>query len=138
MIIDGTGHILGRVASVAAKRALLGEKVDIVNCEKMLITGRKKFLEQHFRERKDRGHPYDGPFYPKMPDRIVRRTIRGMLPYKQERGRSAYKRVMCYVGVPHSLKDQAMVMVDGASGSKLKTSNFLELRRVSAFLGKKV
>ncbi len=136
ILIDGTNQILGRVAAYAAKKALLGEKVEIVNCEKMLITGRKEFLESRFLERKERGHPYDGPFYPKMADRIVRRTIRGMLPYRQERGKNAYKRIMCYIGMPSVLKEQKPQLVPGADAAKLKTANFLQLGQISQLLGK--
>ena len=42
MIIDGTNLILGRLASVAAKKALLGDDIIIVNCDKVLVTGTKK------------------------------------------------------------------------------------------------
>ena len=136
IVIDATEQILGRVASYAAKKALLGEEIAIVNCEKMIITGRKQFLEEHFNERKDKGHPYDGPFYPKLADRIVRRTIRGMLPYKQERGRNAYKKVMCYRGIPLIFKDASLQKVPGADISKLKTSHLLALEHVSKLLGK--
>ena len=136
ILIDATNQILGRIASYAAKKALLGEEIVIFNCEKMIITGRKKFLLEHFGERKDKGHPYDGPFYPKLADRIVRRTIRGMLPYRQERGKSAYKRVMCYTGIPNIFKEKTPSLVPGADAAKLKTSNFMELSKISNFLGK--
>ena len=42
MLIDSKNIILGRLASFAAKHALLGENVDIVNCESAVITGNKK------------------------------------------------------------------------------------------------
>ena len=41
MIIDGNNLILGRVATIAAKRAMQGEPVVILNCEKMIVTGKK-------------------------------------------------------------------------------------------------
>jgi len=136
ILIDGTNQILGRVASYAAKQALFGETIRIVNCEKIIVTGRKKFLEQHYEERKERGHPYDGPFYPKLADRLVRRVIRGMLPYKQARGREAFKRVMCYRGVPLEFKDIKITKIPGADASKLQTPNYLEIQHISTFLGK--
>ena len=42
MIIDATNIILGRLASFAAKHALLGETIEIINCENAVITGNKK------------------------------------------------------------------------------------------------
>ena len=83
MLIDGTNLILGRIATVAAKRALEGETISIVNCEKIIITGSPRRLYEKFKEMQDKGGPYKGPFFPKMPDRIVKRVIRGMLPYKK-------------------------------------------------------
>ncbi len=38
MIIDANNMILGRLASFAAKKALLGEKIDVINCEKAVIS----------------------------------------------------------------------------------------------------
>lgn len=43
-----------------------------------------------------------GPYYPKRPDRIFKRAIRGMLPYKTEDGREALSNVRVYVGNPTS------------------------------------
>ena len=138
MIIDATNLVAGRIATFAAKKALLGEKITIVNAEKAIITGRKEFLKDFFNERKDRGHPYDGPFHPKMADRILRRIIRGMLPYKQERGKNAYKKVMCYIGVPKDFQGKAFETIPGADAKKLKTSNFMELAQISKLLGKAI
>ena len=108
MIIDGTNLILGRLATFAAKKALEGESVIIVNSEKVILTGNKNLLIREFIEKQHMGHAYKGPFYPKMPDRIVKRTIRGMLPYKQERGRKAFKRIKCFIGLPESYKNQKL------------------------------
>ena len=136
IIIDGTNQILGRVAVYSAKKALLGEQIAIINCEKIILSGTRTFILSKFEERKERGHPYDGPFYPKSSDRIVRRTIRGMLPYKQERGKQAYKKIMCYIGVPKQFQGKTYQIVPGADASKLETNNFMELQEISAFLGK--
>ena len=37
MIIDAKNLVLGRMATVVAKEALLGEKIDIINCEKAVV-----------------------------------------------------------------------------------------------------
>ncbi len=100
MIVDATNLVLGRMASFVAKQALLGEKVDIVNCEKAVITGKKEVVFQKYKDQVERGTPQWGPFLPKMPDRFVRRAIRGMLEYKKTRGKETFKRIMCYSGVP--------------------------------------
>ena len=136
MIIDGSNLILGRLATFVAKKALEGEVITILNCEKIIITGNKKVLIQKFKERVDRGHPYHGPFFPKMPDRIVRRTIRGMLPYKQERGEKAFKKIKCFIGVPENFQTQKMETVQSADFSKLKTLSFITVNDLSKFVGK--
>ena len=35
---------------------------------------------------------------------MVKRTVRGMLPYKKAKGKEAYKRLRVYIGVPADLK----------------------------------
>jgi large subunit ribosomal protein L13 len=138
MIIDGKGLVLGRVASYAAKRALEGEKVDIINCEQLVITGKKAFLKGEYIRRQHLGNTSYGPFYPKMPDRFVKRTIRGMLPYKFDRGKKAMELIMCYMGVPEEFKGKKTVDVPGASYTKLSTLNFITVNDLSKVVGKGV
>ena len=105
IIIDGENAILGRLASYAAKQALLGKSVIIVNCEKALITGRRRSVINNYKELRGRGgSSLKGPHFPKDSFRIVKRTIRGMLPYKQQRGLTAFKNILCYNSVPKELE----------------------------------
>ncbi len=138
MIIDGSDKILGRLASFAAKRALDGEEIVILNCENIVVSSTKEFLLDHYKQRIDRGHPYHGPFFPKLPDRIVKRTIRGMLPYKKERGRNAFKKVKCYLGIPSEYKGKEFEKAKIADTTKYRTLNYLKLSRISEHLGKKI
>ncbi len=39
VVIDGKGHLLGRLASIVAKQLLNGQKVTIVRCEEINMTG---------------------------------------------------------------------------------------------------
>ncbi|HLD11144.1 MAG TPA: 50S ribosomal protein L13 [Candidatus Nanoarchaeia archaeon] len=121
MIIDGKNLIIGRMATIVAKKALMGEEIIIVNCEQMIISGSKKMVFTHYKERRERGDPHHGPKYPKQPDRIIRRAIRGMLPYKDERGRKAFERVKCYIGLPENLKNLKLETIKSAEASRLKT-----------------
>lgn len=101
IVIDASGSVLGRVASHAAKQALLGKRVVIVNCKKVLITGKRSTTIREYNLTRLRGgSSLKGPFFPKSPERIVKRTVRGMLNYQQQRGLDAFKRVMCYNEVP--------------------------------------
>ncbi len=138
MIIDATDAIIGRMAAYAAKKALNGEKIDIVNCENAVMTGNKEQILSKFKQRRERGVPLKGPYYPKLPDRIVRRTVRGMLPYDKDRGRKAFKRVMCYIGVPDNLKDKKLEKVKGADISKTPSLKYTYLKDISKFLGAKI
>jgi large subunit ribosomal protein L13 len=72
----------------------------------------KKFLEV--------GSPKKGPFHYKRPDRIVRKTIRGMLPFKQSKGKRALKRLRVFIGMPQDLKGQQTITLKEAEATKLK------------------
>jgi len=127
MIIDATNLIAGRLASVAAKKALLGEDVFIVNAEAALISGKKKFVAGKYDAQAKRGEPFHGPFLPKTPDRFLKRIIRGMLPYKQYKGLSAFKRIKCYNGLPEGFKDKHLESIDKAQLTKRNIMHFMTI-----------
>jgi len=121
-IIDATGLLLGRAASQIAKRALLGKNIVVVNCEKAVVSGSKKTLLARFKRKSGIGRPFHGPFTPRMPDTMVRRAVRGMVPFHKPRGREAYKRVMCYVGLPEEYQTQEAGTLESAlAETKLKS-----------------
>src|SRR3990170_8048431 len=107
-LINAEGLIVGRMASQVAKKLLNGEKVIIVNAEKAVISGKKKSKVAEAKEFLEVGAPMRGPFHYRRPDRILRKTVRGMLPYKQPKGKSALKRLKVFMSVPEDLKDQKM------------------------------
>ena len=113
-VIDGSEHIMGRLATHVAKQLLNGEDVTVVNAERIVITGKKESILEDYKHRRKIGKTRKGPFYPRMPDRIFRRTVRGMVPYQQPRGRTAYKKLRVYVGVPKELEKQATTQVETA------------------------
>ena len=134
MIIDAEDLILGRMATVVAKKALLGEKIDIVNCEKAIILGSKKNISEKYIHKDTRGGPFHGPFIPKMPDRFVRRSIRGMLNYKNSRGRDAFERIMCYISVPSTFKDKKLEKIKEADISRIKTLKYVTVGKICNLL----
>jgi large subunit ribosomal protein L13 len=99
-IVNAEELILGRMASIVAKRLLRGETITIVNAEKAVISGKRRSKVREAKEFLQVGHPRKGPFHYRRPDRIVRRTVRGMLPYKQPKGKQAYKRLKVFIGAP--------------------------------------
>ena len=120
-IYDATDMILGRLATVAAKQALLGEEVKIVNAEKAVVSGSRENVLAKFKQQRDRGGPFNGPFIGRLPDRFVRRHIRGMIPWKTTRGREAFARILCYIGVPDLYKNEKLITIKEANKSKLPT-----------------
>ncbi len=110
MMIDAENSILGRLAAAAAKQALLGEEIKIVNCEKAVITGGKKSVIEGYMKLLEIGQPQQGPFVHRRPDMFVRRAIRGMLPRRQIRGREALSRVKCYIGVPSGISEKGVIL----------------------------
>ena len=102
VVIDGSGAILGRLASYVAKQSLLGKNVIVVNCDKVIIAGNRENIVFEWKEATRRGgHSLKGPFVPrKNSEKMVKRTIRGMLSYRQGRGLEAFKRIRCYATTP--------------------------------------
>lgn len=118
IVIDATNAVLGRLASYAAKQALMKRKVIIVNCAAAIVTGnRRSVIEEYKKIRATGGSSLKGPFFPKNPERIVKRTIRGMVSYKQGRGLDALKRVICYNHVPEQYQNAKKIL----AGKEKKT-----------------
>ncbi|MFH1290681.1 MAG: 50S ribosomal protein L13 [Nanoarchaeota archaeon] len=119
IIIDATFGVLGRIASFAAKQSLLGKEVMIVNCNEAIITGRpRKTIGDYQQARSRGGSSLKGPHSPKSPERVMKRTVRGMLSYKQKRGRDALKRVMCYNKTPEEYVDSEKISMKREIKSK--------------------
>jgi large subunit ribosomal protein L13 len=136
-VIDATNLILGRMATEVAKRALKGESIDIVNCEKTVITGGRLSILADYKHRRDRGSEARGPYYPKNADDILRRAIRGMLPYKQSKGELAFERVACYIGIPKEFEKVKLETIKTASVSRLNSSKYISLEEIGHYLGGK-
>jgi len=121
IIIDAKGLILGRLASIVAKRLLLGETVIILNAEKAAISGKRLQIVHEAKAFLEVGHPRKGPFHQRRPDRIVRRTIRGMLPRRKPKGMEAFKRLRVYLGAPAEFENKEIQTILEASADKLKS-----------------
>lgn len=113
IVINAENSVLGRMASLAAKELLKGRKITIVNAEKCVVSGNPQATAESFRERIARGDPYHGPFYPKAPDRIVRRVVRGMLP-KKPRGKGALKGLKVFISLPKEFEGREFAKLKGA------------------------
>jgi large subunit ribosomal protein L13 len=123
-LVNAEGLIVGRMASKVAKRLLNGEEVIILNAEKAIFSGKKKakILEAHiFLEV---GAPVRGPFHYRRPDRFLRKIVRGMVPYKQPKGKAAYSRLKVFMGIPLEFNGEEMITFEEASSAKLKGPHF--------------
>jgi large subunit ribosomal protein L13 len=123
-VIDADGLILGRMASKIAKRLLEGEELVVVNAEKAVISGRKKSKISETKEFLRVGGVGRGPYHYRRPDRIVRKTVKGMLPIRRPKGQQAYRRLRVYIGVPDDFRNQRMDTVPEAQAKKLACPRF--------------
>lgn len=133
VVVDATGLVLGRMATSVAKQLMAGHEIVIINAEKAIIAGNRAAIFSHYRERRALGDERKGPYFPRMPDRILRRTVRGMLPYRRTSGKAALKRLHVYVGVPEPYADAKAKTVDNAKKPHLR--EYVELGEVSKNLG---
>jgi large subunit ribosomal protein L13 len=106
-VVDGRGTPLGRLASFAAKEALKGEEISVINCSEVIITGNFGATKKIFDEKRGRiGSSQKGPKHPATSEKIVKRAVRGMLPdTRAGRGREALKRVKCYNNIPKEFEN---------------------------------
>lgn len=117
IVVDGTDLIAGRLCSNVAKLLLEGNRVSIVNCEKIMISGNRKNIIGEYRKFLEISsilHPKHGPFHPRRPDTIITRMVRGMLPRKKTSGIEAHKRLRAYIGVPSQLKSTKKIQFEKA------------------------
>jgi len=134
-IIDASGATLGRLSTNAAKRLLNGEEVAIVNTEKAIISGKKPAIKNHYKQKREVGTYRKGPFFPRTPERIVKRTIRGMIPYQTPHGRVAFKRLKCYVGIPKEFEGKKTESIKEAEKQPV---DFVTIEELSRYLGAKI
>tara|TARA_B100000315_G_C14423963_1_gene516906 strand:- start:79 stop:474 length:396 start_codon:yes stop_codon:yes gene_type:complete len=113
-VINGEGAVLGRLAVYVAKESLKGESINVVNCEKIIITGRKKGIKDKLEERRTKvGSGQKGPKHSRLSERIVKRAIRGMLPnHRKGRGEEAFRRIKCYNGIPKEFEKSKKINME--------------------------
>ena len=132
VIIDANGATLGRLSTNAAKRLLKGEEIAVINSEKAIISGKKFAIKKRYQEKREVGTYRKGPFFPRMPDQIVKRTIRGMIPYQTPHGRAAFKRLKCYMGIPKEFEGKKIEKIKEA---EKKPVDFITIEELSKSLG---
>jgi large subunit ribosomal protein L13 len=116
IIVDGTNMIAGRLCSHVAKLLINGNRVSIVNTENVMLSGDRDAIIKSYRqflEIASINNPKFGPFHPRRPDTMITKMVRGMLP-KKPSGKTAFKRLRAYLGVPNELKSMTTTQFDDA------------------------
>lgn len=135
VLINAQGLIVGRLSSIVAKKLLQGDEIIIINAEKAVLSGSKAMSFAEYKQAVDRGTKEKGPYFPKRPDAILKRAVRGMLPYKAQRGKDAMARLRIYIGQPSELVGQQSVTLEKASADRLSSYKYMELGELSKKLG---
>lgn len=124
-VIDAQGLVLGRIAAAVAKKLLEGEKIEIVNAEKAIISGSKKSVFERYDtrfKRAPKGNPRKGPHHSTMPDRMLTSAVRNMLPKYSKRGRRVLKNLRVWIGTPKPLEAEKKQTIENAKKTALKKS----------------
>ena len=137
MVVDGTNLIAGRLASNVAKLLRKGNRVSIVNCDKIMMSGRiakiigeyEDFLRIH-----SIIHPQHGPFHPRRPDTIMKRMIRGMLPTEKPSRKTDLARLRTYIGVPREVKGIEKIQFEKAK-IRNDSSKYTTMAELSRYIG---
>ncbi len=136
-VIDANDLILGRMSSIVAKRLLEGERIDLVNAEKVIVSGKRQMLIMQSKDFLEIGGRDRGPLHYRRPHAMVRRTIRGMLPYRKPKGREAFSRLKVHIGIPEELESYPLESIPNASVDRLK-GNYLTVGEIAKNIGWKV
>ncbi|XP_073283666.1 large ribosomal subunit protein uL13y-like [Primulina huaijiensis] len=140
VVVDARHHMLGRLSSILAKELLNGQKVVVVRCEEICLSGglvRQKMKYSRFRRKRMNTKPSHGPIHFRAPSKILWRTIRGMIPHKTKRGAAALARLKAYEGVPPPYdKTKRMVIPDALKVLRLQAGHkYCLLGRLSSEVG---
>jgi large subunit ribosomal protein L13 len=137
MKINAENLIVGRIASVAAKQALLGEPVEIINCDRAVISGSRQHQYAEWLRKVKMGTHRKGPFYRRQSNMLVKRIIRGMLPHKQQKGALALKRITCFSCIPPDVKKEDYKTIESADVRKLESTKYVYIKDICKVMGGK-
>merc|ERR1719345_666842 len=117
IIIDGRGHLRGRLASIIAAQLLRGQRIVVVRCEQINISQSlfRRNLEWRDKEHKlINTNPRRGFKHWLPPSRMFWKTLRGMLPHKSPRGAAALGRLRCFDGMPYPYDHKKRMVIPSA------------------------
>merc|ERR1719446_1984041 len=117
VVIDGRGHLVGRLASKVAHELLNGQRVVVVRCEALNISGslfRNKLNKEEFMRKANNTNPRRNFKHPHSPSRMFWRSLRGMLPHKSPKGKAALSRLKVFEGIPFPYDNRKRMVVPEA------------------------
>lgn len=126
-VYDAKDKVVGRLATVVAKDVLSGKNVAIVNAEKAILVGSRKVLAKKYFTRlnlQEKANPEHSPYYSRRPDMLLKRSIRSMLPYKNAKGRDAYRRLRVFMGMPDVFSKVTPIEIKAKEPNKIYVSHF--------------
>jgi len=140
IIIDGRGHLVGRLASIVAHQLLRGQKVVVVRCESLCLSGslfRNKLNYHEFLRKANNTNPRRNFKHFRSPSRMFWRTLRGMTPHKEARGKAALQHLKVFEGIPYPYDQRKrMVVPQALKVLRLKAHrNFCELGELASHVG---
>jgi large subunit ribosomal protein L13 len=137
IVVDATDHVAGRLSSQVAKLLIKGNRVSIVNCDKIMISGTRSNIINEYREFLEINsinHWKHGPKHPRRPDTIMKKMIRGMLPKEKPSGKEAHKRLRTYIGSPKEIKSLKKIKFEKAMIRK-SSSNYTTMADLGRTIG---
>lgn len=137
IVVDATDHIAGRLSSNVAKLLIKGNRVSIVNCDKIMISGTRSNIIQEYREFLEINsinHWKHGPKHPRRPDTIMKKMIRGMLPKEKPSGKEAHRRLRTYIGSPKEVKSLKKIKFEKAMIRK-SSANYTTMADLGRTIG---
>ncbi len=135
MILDAKNQILGRFSSELAKELQKGTEIIVLNAQESIVSGEKVQLQTEYKKKFDRGQRHTGPFFPRAPERIMKRCVRGMLP-KNRRGRKCLSQLKVFRSIPEQYLNEK---IDSFNiEHKLRKGRYVKLGEISKHLGSKV
>ena len=121
IVVDGTNLIAGRVCSNVAKLLRKGNRVSIVNCEKIMISGKKASIIGEYED------------FLKIHS-IIHRMIRGMLPKEKPSKKTDLARLRTYIGVPQEVKGFEKIQFENSKITRV-SSKYTTMAELSRYIG---
>jgi len=137
IVVDGSNCISGRLCSKVSKLLLQGNRVSVVNAEKVMVSGNRYEVIESYKKRLEVSsvtNPINGPFHPRRPDTIITKMIRGMVPKRKSSGIESFKRLRVYIGVPNELKNSTLKIFDDAKITR-QESFYISMSDVAKQIG---